>query len=72
MKEKNYKFLRQVLWTYDITIAEVAEAIGISKVTFYNRLKNEFKWKHSEMINIQAYVNERTGKNFTLGELFEM
>lgn len=61
-----YREIKAQMARRDITAAQLAEAIGISKTAFSLKMKGEREWKYSEMKMIRRIL----APDMTLDELF--
>lgn len=66
-----YRNLQAELKRADITETEMCELLGLSRVTFVQRMNKTGKWTLSEMIFIKDTINKKLGTNYTLDYLFK-
>lgn len=67
-----FKNLNNVLAELRISKSSLAETIGITETSFYNKLKGKQTWKFTELIIIQKEINKVADKHYTLDYLFEV
>ena len=65
-----YKNLENEIIRAGLTKPEVAEVMGISIKTFYNKLNGTSKFNEDEMKVIQYVINSRIHEKMTLDYLF--
>jgi hypothetical protein len=53
-----------------LSVEEVANELGFSKVLIYNRLNGKTNWTLKDMVKIQSFVNAKTQSHYTLDYLF--
>lgn len=66
----NYHNLRVAVFETGIGQGKFAEKMGLSRVSYLNRLKGFVSWKETEMEKACEILSELNGRNYTLDELF--
>ncbi len=67
-----FKNLNNVLADLGIDKSTLAETIGITDISLYNKIKGKQTWKFNELIIIQKEINKVAGQHYTLDYLFEV
>jgi DNA-binding XRE family transcriptional regulator len=65
-----YRNLENEIIRAGLTKPEIAEVIGVSIKTFYNKLNGTSKFNEDEMKIIQYVINNRINQKLTLDYLF--
>lgn len=66
-----YSNLKAELSRANVTSAEVAKAIGMTRQGFYSKKNGINDWKLSQMVALQDYINKKLNTNYTLDYLFK-
>jgi DNA-binding XRE family transcriptional regulator len=64
-----FRLLRSLMTKYNVNTDALAKAVGMTSVSFYNKINGRYEFKLSEARSIVDYFNS-LGEKTTLEELF--
>ena len=71
MKLPKYPNLQAELARLGVTVASLADALGISRQALYNKIRGKADFTLADINLIKDYLNEKAGGELTLDYLFK-
>ena len=65
-----YGNIKAELARHDLKISDLAESLGITTQSMYNKLNGKYDFNLSELTSVKRFFELRTGEGFTLEYLF--